>query len=155
MRSFQDSPLHLLDSGPPKKAVLTREDGLHYYKEMQIIRRMETAASTLYKSKIIRGFCHLYSGQVSSSKISNQRASLPQTATTIGVIPSRIGFLKTNQYHLGSDKKFLILISFMNSLNPKIRLQAVPPVQKSVLCEENKMQCKKKLMLAGSRELLE
>lgn len=33
----------------------------------------------------------------------------------------------------------------MNSLNPKIRLQAVPPVQKSVLCEENKMQCKKKL----------
>ena len=155
MLSFQDSPLHLLDSGPPKKAVLTREDGLHYYKEMQIIRRMETAASTLYKSKIIRGFCHLYSGQVSSSKISNQRASLPQTATTIGVIPSRIGFLKTNQYHLGSDKKFLILISFMNSLNPKIRLQAVPPVQKSVLCEENKMQCKKKLMLAGSRELLE
>ena len=143
MLSFQDSPLHLLDSGPPKKAVLTREDGLHYYKEMQIIRRMETAASTLYKSKIIRGFCHLYSGQVSSSKISNQRASLPQTATTIGVIPSRIGFLKTNQYHLGSDKKFLILISFMNSLNPKIRLQAVPPFQKSVLCEENKMQCKK------------
>lgn len=105
MRSFQDSPLHLLDSGPPKKAVLTREDGLHYYKEMQIIRRMETAASTLYKSKIIRGFCHLYSGQVSSSKISNQRVSLPQTVTTIGVIASRIGFLKTNQYHLGSDKK--------------------------------------------------
>ncbi|CAH3035067.1 unnamed protein product [Pocillopora meandrina] len=60
---LSDSPLHLLDSGPPKKAVLTREDGLHYYKEMQIIRRMETAASTLYKSKIIRGFCHLYSGQ--------------------------------------------------------------------------------------------
>lgn len=143
MLSLQDSPLHLLDSGPPKKAVLTREDGLHYYKEMQIIRRMETAASTLYKSKIIRGFCHLYSGQVSSSKISNQRVSLPQTATTIGVIASRIGFLKTNQYHLGSDKKFLILISFMNSLNPKIRLQAVPPFQKSVLCEENKMQCKK------------
>ena len=105
MLSFQDSPLHLLDSGPPKKAVLTREDGLHYYKEMQIIRRMETAASTLYKSKIIRGFCHLYSGQVSSSKISNQRVSLPQTATTIGVIASRKGFLKTNQYHLGSDKK--------------------------------------------------
>ena len=105
MRSFQDSPLHLLDSGPPKKAVLTREDGLHYYKEMQIIRRMETAASTLYKSKIIRGFCHLYSGQVSLSKISNQRVSLPQTATTIGVIASRIGFFKTNQYHLGSDKK--------------------------------------------------
>lgn len=62
--SFKDCPIHRLDSGPPKKAVLTREDGLTYYRQMQIIRRMETAASNLYKSKVIRGFCHLYSGQV-------------------------------------------------------------------------------------------
>jgi len=58
-----DCPIHRLDSGPPKKAILTREDGLSYYRTMQVIRRMETAASTLYKSKVIRGFCHLYSGQ--------------------------------------------------------------------------------------------
>jgi hypothetical protein len=31
---------------------------------MQTIRRIETSASALYKEKAVRGFCHLYSGQV-------------------------------------------------------------------------------------------
>ncbi|XP_067848784.1 pyruvate dehydrogenase E1 component subunit alpha, mitochondrial-like [Heptranchias perlo] len=55
--------LHRLEEGPPTTAVLTREDGLTYYRTMQMIRRMELKADQLYKQKIIRGFCHLYDGQ--------------------------------------------------------------------------------------------
>lgn len=55
--------MHNLDSGPSTKADVTRENALEYYKQMQTIRRLETAAGNLYKEKIVRGFCHLYSGQ--------------------------------------------------------------------------------------------
>ncbi|XP_041088788.1 pyruvate dehydrogenase E1 component subunit alpha, mitochondrial-like isoform X2 [Polyodon spathula] len=54
---------HRLDDAPPTKSVLTRDDGLKYYRTMQVIRRMELKADQLYKQKIIRGFCHLYDGQ--------------------------------------------------------------------------------------------
>ena len=36
---------------------------LHCLQCPQLIRRMETAASSMYKAKQIRGFLHLYSGQ--------------------------------------------------------------------------------------------
>uniref|UniRef100_A0A8B9JTC9 Pyruvate dehydrogenase E1 alpha 1 subunit n=1 Tax=Astyanax mexicanus TaxID=7994 RepID=A0A8B9JTC9_ASTMX len=55
--------LHRLDQGPPSQAVMTREQGLKYYRVMQTMRRMELKADQLYKQKIIRGFCHLYDGQ--------------------------------------------------------------------------------------------
>ncbi|XP_072022672.1 LOW QUALITY PROTEIN: probable pyruvate dehydrogenase E1 component subunit alpha, mitochondrial [Amphiura filiformis] len=55
--------LHKLDSGPSTEVSVTKEDAMTYYRQMQVIRRMETAAGNLYKSKEIRGFCHLYSGQ--------------------------------------------------------------------------------------------
>lgn len=61
---FQPFKLHKLEDGPSTNVTLSRQEALKYYKDMQMIRRMETAAGNLYKEKIIRGFCHLYSGQV-------------------------------------------------------------------------------------------
>uniref|UniRef100_A0A1I8ACD4 Pyruvate dehydrogenase E1 component subunit alpha n=1 Tax=Steinernema glaseri TaxID=37863 RepID=A0A1I8ACD4_9BILA len=63
--AFQTKPykLHKLETGPSNDVVLTKDDAMVYYRQMQLIRRMETAAGNLYKEKKIRGFCHLYSGQ--------------------------------------------------------------------------------------------
>eukprot|EP00745_Piridium_sociabile_P008315 TRINITY_DN155969_c0_g1_i2.p1 TRINITY_DN155969_c0_g1~~TRINITY_DN155969_c0_g1_i2.p1 ORF type:complete len:152 (+),score=39.64 TRINITY_DN155969_c0_g1_i2:17-472(+) len=63
--TFETQPfkLHKLDQGPATSLTITREQGLQYYTDMQIIRRLETTAANLYKSKTIRGFCHLSSGQ--------------------------------------------------------------------------------------------
>lgn len=66
---FQKCDLHRLEEGPPVTTVLTREDGLKYYRMMQTVRRMELKADQLYKQKIIRGFCHLCDGQVSESYV--------------------------------------------------------------------------------------
>ncbi|CAB3371830.1 Hypothetical predicted protein [Cloeon dipterum] len=63
--SFETRPfkLHKLEEGPKTSVTVTRDEALKYYKQMLTIRRIETASGNLYKEKIIRGFCHLYSGQ--------------------------------------------------------------------------------------------
>lgn len=64
--SFETKPfrLHKLDHSPSTQVTVTRDDAIELFKQLHTIRRMETAAGNLYKEKIVRGFCHLYSGQV-------------------------------------------------------------------------------------------
>jgi len=63
--SFETKPfrLHKLDEGPSTNVTLNKDDAIQYFTQLHTIRRMETSAGNLYKEKIIRGFCHLYSGQ--------------------------------------------------------------------------------------------
>ncbi|XP_063852847.1 probable pyruvate dehydrogenase E1 component subunit alpha, mitochondrial isoform X1 [Scylla paramamosain] len=63
--TFETRPykLHRLEEPPLPSTTCTRDDALLYYRQMQIIRRLESASGNLYKEKAIRGFCHLYSGQ--------------------------------------------------------------------------------------------
>lgn len=53
-----------LTDGPALELKLESDELLRLYKEMVEVRRMEMAADALYKSKLIRGFCHLCTGQV-------------------------------------------------------------------------------------------
>lgn len=63
--SYECKPcdLHRLDQGPSTQVSCTKEEALDIYRKMQQVRRLETIAGNLYKEKLIRGFCHLYSGQ--------------------------------------------------------------------------------------------
>lgn len=63
--TFETKPfrLHKLEDGPSTNVTLSKGDALDMFTKLQTIRRMETSAGNLYKEKIIRGFCHLYSGQ--------------------------------------------------------------------------------------------
>uniref|UniRef100_A0A182W078 Pyruvate dehydrogenase E1 component subunit alpha n=1 Tax=Anopheles minimus TaxID=112268 RepID=A0A182W078_9DIPT len=63
--TFETKPfkLHNLKEGPPTTAKVTKEEAVNYYRQMQTIRRLETSAGNMYKEKLVRGFCHLYSGQ--------------------------------------------------------------------------------------------
>ena len=57
--------LHRLEpaQGPDLQVEISKGELLDMYASMVLMRRMETAADALYKQKLIRGFCHLNSGQ--------------------------------------------------------------------------------------------
>jgi hypothetical protein len=48
---------------PPAYAYTNQTELLQMYKVMAYYRRFEIVADTMYKQRLIRGFCHLYDGQ--------------------------------------------------------------------------------------------
>ncbi|TXG56386.1 hypothetical protein EZV62_017699 [Acer yangbiense] len=50
-----EAPSRTVDTSP--------KELLSFFRDMALMRRMEIAADSLYKAKLVRGFCHLYDGQ--------------------------------------------------------------------------------------------
>ncbi|RDB22980.1 Pyruvate dehydrogenase E1 component subunit alpha, mitochondrial [Hypsizygus marmoreus] len=48
---------------PELEVEVSKDQLLTMYRQMQLVRRMEMAADALYKAKLVRGFCHLATGQ--------------------------------------------------------------------------------------------
>ena len=60
----QKYDLYRLESGPLEKVTMNEEEATYALRTMFYIRRMETKAAELYRSRLINGFLHLYAGQV-------------------------------------------------------------------------------------------
>ncbi len=99
--SLDPYDLHILEDGPKTETTLTREDAIKYYKDMVVIRRMETAAANLYKEKAIRGFCHLCSGQ--EAVYVGIKAALRETVSDAHLISENNFLVTENELILGHN----------------------------------------------------
>ncbi|EAU83388.1 pyruvate dehydrogenase e1 component alpha subunit [Coprinopsis cinerea okayama7 len=63
LRLHEDSFKTYKCDAPSLDVSITKSELLQMYSEMQVMRRMEMASDALYKAKLIRGFCHLATGQ--------------------------------------------------------------------------------------------
>ncbi|KAI9098180.1 dehydrogenase E1 component-domain-containing protein [Phlyctochytrium arcticum] len=61
---FPEGDFAYHNCGPiPLESTSNKEELVGMYRTMVMIRRLETASDQLYKAKLIRGFCHLSTGQ--------------------------------------------------------------------------------------------
>lgn len=70
VKLHEDSFRSIRTDTPGLEVEVSKDELLGMYKTMNVMRRMEMAADALYKQKLIRGFCHLAIGQVSSGLMS-------------------------------------------------------------------------------------
>lgn len=56
--------MYKVDHKPDLSIDISKEELIDMYTKMSTVRRMELTADNAYKSKLIRGFCHLSTGQV-------------------------------------------------------------------------------------------
>jgi len=67
---------------PPSPVAYTNPtELLQYYKVMSYYRRFEIVADTMYKQRLIRGFCHLYDGQ--EAIVTGMESALKRTDSVI------------------------------------------------------------------------
>jgi pyruvate dehydrogenase E1 component alpha subunit len=63
--TLPETSFKMHDAESPSLEIETnKEEMLEMYTQMNIIRRIEMVSDGLYKSKKIRGFCHLSTGEV-------------------------------------------------------------------------------------------
>lgn len=66
---------------PASHGYTNKEELLGFFKEMALYRRFELVCDTLYKQKLIRGFCHLYDGQ--EAILTGMEAAIEKTDSVI------------------------------------------------------------------------